>query len=700
MLAALTLVLGTTLTCQDVQSQFFASDCCGDGDLAAKPATDSVIVRAPAKDVVPTFIDNDVVGDIIYKSYGINLGRSPTKAQYDKKRKELIDGTIMGNDLEVELINTPEYDALRGFTNQDNDLHGKSFLCIGCSSGTGFRSAVRLGSMRADVYACARTPSVWARHVENALQIGTAATAMTMGPQSQTPETMDRLHFKTCDVRNTTSIREFIAWARDKADAESKSIAGAVVAWPAHPGQPSKGEFYEESRLEDDLDATGPNKGGRFAPINPATANADKFNSPWNMQGIGTIKATQELIPLLKAHNAPLVMLGTADGFLTASELGSGTTSTSGSITASTSGSITASTSGSITASTSGSITASTSGSITASTSGSITASTSGSIGSFGSGVYVTAGRLTMLNTAQEVAAAGVQVVVVGLGVLNTDRLVPSILSFNPDPSMADAVETDTRTFWSPTAGNVHPETLAITRSNIYVLNLLPLIWTPEFRGASLAVDGGMFPLLGSGVPACNFINTTMFLCGYGVNAALAASGLTAEDADANDVPLPQTCTAVGLCSSFASCPYDTFLQTPQDCIGHPFDSSNPPKPVPYSVFGNSVHMMRTLVATGQNPLYGDITDASASPVAYHVDAASKGVVEGLLNPDLAYTYLVQNTLQRNTTLGTTLGGHLHDFPTVAENYARFLMAGLSHHTGRPISTEELGRPAWGVKMF
>ena len=95
-----------------------------------------------------------------------------------------------------------------------------------------------------------------------------------------------------------------------------------------------------------------------------------------------------------------------------------------------------------------------------------------------------------------------------------------------------------------------------------------------------------------------------------------------------------------------------------------------------------------------------DGPDASASPVAYHVDAASKGVVEGLLNPDLAYTYIVQNTLQRKTTLGTTLGGHLHDFPTVAENYARFLMAGLSHHTGRPISTEELGQPAWRVKMF
>ena len=36
----------------------------------------------------------------------------------------------------------------------------------------------------------------------------------------------------------------------------------------------------------------------------------------------------------------------------------------------------------------------------------------------------------------------------------------------------------------------------------------------------------------------------------------------------------------------------------------------------------------------------------------------------------------------------------------MAHNYERYLMAGLSHFTGRPIDSASLKRPAWKVKMF
>lgn len=643
-------------TCNDVKHQYQLGECCHSEHASSVP--DPPLFRSPKKDSdTYTLPDNDIVADMLYKSYGINLGRAPTVTEYNTKRTALLSNDIGGNDVEVELINSAEYDALRGFTKQGEDLSGKSFLCVGCSSGSGFWTSVRLARMGAKVYACARTQSVWDFNMAEATKNRNARNASSLAPQGQATATTARMHFQTCDTRNTTTLREFLVWARDATDAASSSINGAVVAWPAHPGQPSRGEFYDEPSWQADLAATGPRAGGRFAPINPSTANTDRFNSPWNMQGIGTIKAVQELVPLLKESRAPLVLMGTADGFLTGSELGAGTTSTAGSI----------------------------------STAG--TVSTSGSIGSYASGVYATVARVTMLSTAQEVAAAGCNVTVVAAAALNTDRNAVGLLTYNPEPAAKDIAEMDLRTFWST---SVDSTTLAMTRSNVFVPNLFPYLWE-SLGGASLFVPG-LFPLLPD-TPTCNALTASAHLCGVGVNTVLSESGLPAAALDAVNAPLPIACTNV--CVDFAAC--DSMLQslltTPQDCIGYPYNVSNLPRPVPYSMFANSVHIFRQLIASGANPIYGTVTDATASPGAYHVDAISKGIVESLLDSSLAFTYLSHNQLQKES-LGATLGNHLHDWPAVAHNYERYLMTGLSHFTGRPIGNMSLERPAWKIKMF
>lgn len=104
----LAILVLTSLTCEDVRTHLRNAECCGP-DTASKEIDDVPIFRTPAVDPpIPSHWANDLI------VWGHNFGRHPSDDEYQCARDRLMDGTVLENNLELELIEDGEFDVFRG----------------------------------------------------------------------------------------------------------------------------------------------------------------------------------------------------------------------------------------------------------------------------------------------------------------------------------------------------------------------------------------------------------------------------------------------------------------------------------------------------------------------------------------------------------------------------------------------------------